>query len=116
MKKHYRSLMCSGASMLALVGCAEVDDAKNFPKGQLELAVAPLSLPGIDEACYSLKVSNNSSGSSVVFSETGICSSNYGDGKGAITYIGACDAQADADGNAGNGVQNRVELVLENLS
>ncbi len=108
-----QSMRASICSVL-FTACADAV-APSSGGGRLELTVAPLNLPGIDEACYTLGVSNNSDGSSVVFSKAGICSTTYGDGKGAITYVGACDAQGDADAGT-SGVQNRVELRLTKLS
>jgi hypothetical protein len=65
------------------------------PTSHLEIAVAPLTLPDIVDACYDLRVTNAPGGlGQTVFERTGICSSTFGDSRGAITYVGTCDAGA----------------------
>ncbi len=76
------------------------------PRG-LEIAVTPLTLPGITNACYDLTVTNGLG--ATVWSRTQVCSTQYGDGEGAITYIGTCDASPGAE-------QTTVALTLTSLS
>ncbi len=110
-KRWERILSALGTALLA---SCEGGVPNSETGSRIALSVAPLNLPGIDEACYSIEIANNASGSGLVFSEANICSTKYGDGKGAITFVGACDASADADPAAG--IQNRVELQLTSLS
>jgi hypothetical protein len=89
---------------LLFVACGE--DAIEAPTGPgLSIEVAPLSLPGIVEATYELTV--KSSGGAVVWTKSPIASTRYGDGQGAITYVGPCDA---------DGGLHTVELVLLSLT
>ncbi len=94
------------------VGCSE------GPSGPgVEIAVAPLTLPGIVDICYGLTVYNGDPATlatpdtdddvDTVWALDGVCSTQYGnDDGGDITYIGTCDA------SAGN---NYVSLVLETV-
>ena len=89
---------------LMLSACGE--QPVEAPTGPgLSIEVAPLSLPGIVEATYELTV--KSAGGEVVWTRGPIASTRYGDGQGALTYVGPCDAQ---------GGQHTVELVLLSLS
>ncbi len=85
---------------LILTGCSSAADG---PK--LEVAVAPLALPGIVEAVYDITVTN--AAGDTVFVAEDITSTRYGDGRGAITYIGTCDASSNP---------HRVRLDLTSLS
>ena len=77
----------------------------------VKVSVAPLTLPGILDTCYTLEVENDLG--QTVWSKQHICASQYGNGIGDITYIGTCDAQDNAptDGTA----MNTVTLTVENL-
>ena len=45
-----------------------------------------------------------------------VCASQYGNAAGGdIAYVGTCDASSDADGDAGNGVQNVVTVWFDGL-
>ncbi|TNF28934.1 MAG: hypothetical protein EP329_16905 [Deltaproteobacteria bacterium] len=68
----------------------------------MAIDVAPLSLPGLSDVEYTLTVVANGA---TVWTKT-LRSSAYGDGAGAISYVGTCDAEFP---------QNTVELVLEAL-
>ncbi len=78
----------------------------------LQIQVAPLTLPGVADACYNLAVYNVGSGaiapSALVWSEDDVCADQYGDGRGAVTYIGTCDASP-------SGRVHTVSLVLNGL-
>ena len=105
--KHRITLALS--SLAALSACSE---ERSAPTGTpARIAVAPLSLPGIGDACYNLYVYNEASPAQLVGQQTQVCASRYGNGPGGdITYIGTCDAQADAD--ADNVAENSVDLEL----
>ncbi len=109
-------------AMAALAGtsaCLNSGTKEPFPDTpgrRLALAVAPLSLPAIENVCYDILVQNGASPADTVFSKgnatdssrdgsedtTAACSTQYGDsGGGDITYIGPCDAANTTD--SGNG-------------
>jgi hypothetical protein len=89
----------------SLFACSK-DTSSSLPNGsRLSVSVAPLDLPSITDATYSVKVKNGSG--QVVWDEPLISSTGYGNGKGDFTYIGSCDA---------SGGFHTVELVLLSLS
>jgi hypothetical protein len=77
-------------SIAALSACADQSSGPTGPQGNLNLSVAPLSLPGIDDADYAIVVENGAG--DIVWQEEALTSNQYGDGAGSLTYIGACDA------------------------
>lgn len=91
----------------------------------LRLEVAPLKLAGIDIACYDIAVttqtgtvwSQGAVGQGLSEGDTRtICSNQYGSGPGGdVTYIGPCDASADADVAPKVGVQNAVTIWVDGL-
>ncbi len=93
----------AGCVGLSLAACHSADPPPT-PAGRLHVAVAPLDLPDVDDACYRLTVLNGSG--ATVWQEGGICADRFGDGRGAITWVGPCDA-ADP--------QNVARLELEEL-
>jgi hypothetical protein len=104
-----RSLIGAGTAVLCLapvqlVACGSEGGAGSTTN--FEIQVAPLTLPGINEAEYRLTVDNALL--ETVWSQT-ITSTRYGDGKGAATYIGTCDASPGAN-------PHTVELELLSLS
>jgi hypothetical protein len=74
------------------------------PNG-LAIEVAPLDLPGLVEATYQLTVKN--AGGETVWTKGPLASTTYGNGQGALSYIGTCDA---------DGGLHTVELVLLSLT
>jgi len=104
-----RSFLFAALALPAL-GCAQSSDSG--PSSRLALAVAPLDLPGVADACYSVAVYNVAKAlvnpAALVWSEAGICANQYGNATGSITYIGTCDASP-------SGRINTVSLVLEGL-
>ncbi|MCC6621701.1 MAG: VCBS repeat-containing protein [Deltaproteobacteria bacterium] len=94
------SLTC--IACLSVMGCTQ---ASPVPRDAgLQVAVAPLLLPGVANACYTITVS---AASGTVWSRSGICADAYGDGVGSVSYVGPCDA-------SGTGM-NTVSLVLDDL-
>ena len=100
----------------ACLGSGTKEQFPDAPGKRLSLAVAPLSLPAIQNVCYDIFVKNGASPAQTVFSKgnatdssrdgsvdsTAACSTQYGDsGGGDITYIGPCDAATTTD--SGNG-------------
>ncbi len=108
-----RPVLSSGLLVVAttvtqlLTGCAS-DVPQTGVLGRIQLTVSPLSLPNLEDACYSLSVSNEALGT--VWSESGICASKYG-AAGGLTFVGSCDA-TDFDGG---GSTNTVTLTIDDL-
>jgi len=87
-------------------GCDQALETPAGPGGNLAIEVAPLTLPGVTNARYTLTVTNAADGGGeTVWSKT-VEADQYGDGAGSLGYVGPCDA----DTGAGS-----VELVLEAL-
>lgn len=63
-----------------------------------------LQLDGITDAVYTIKVVN--ADGNVVWNAPGLTSSAYGDGQGALSYVGPCDASSNP---------NTVELTIDDL-
>lgn len=106
---HYR-LMAFSVCALAALACSHSGERLDGPR--LELAVAPLELAGIHDACYQVAVYDVDrdalSEDALVWRQSGLCASRYGDDGGSIAYVGTCDASPD-------GRTNTVALVLEGL-
>ncbi|PKN59528.1 MAG: hypothetical protein CVU56_00445 [Deltaproteobacteria bacterium HGW-Deltaproteobacteria-14] len=88
--------------MAALSACLGVPDD---PPGRLAITVAPLALPGVTDATYTLSVDNGAG--DLVWTRT-VRSTDFGDGAGALSYVGTCDASAGV-------AQNTVALSLDEL-
>lgn len=83
-------------------------DKLDVPGQRFEIAVAPLQLNGITNAVYNLTVLNaDAPPNNVVWNQDGLSSTQYGDGRGALTYIGTCDATRNP---------HTVELELVSLT
>jgi hypothetical protein len=79
------------APILGLVACAGGAPAPS-PKSNFAVNVAPLALRGIGNAVYTITVRNGATPTpDTVWTET-VSSNDYGDGVGALTFIGTCDA------------------------
>lgn len=122
------SMLLSGA----VVACDEGAPESEYTGPAIEIAVAPLDLPGITNATYRILIENSApnsvSGNDVTNGTTGannvvylpgISSTNYGNGAGGdISYVAPCDASvtADLDGSA-TGTQNAVVTMwVESLT
>ncbi len=91
-----------------LVATASCVEAPGVPSG-LEVSVAPLTLPGVVDACYTLTVKNDAN--QTVSTRNDICASRFG-ANGGITYIATCDAtDSDSNGSA----TNTVTLTIDGL-
>lgn len=71
---------------------------------RLEVQVAPLSLAGVTQAVYRVTVANEDG--DVVWTRDDLTSTQYGDGRGSLSYVGTCDASS---------AKNTVTLVLSSL-
>ena len=82
------------ALALALAACppAAAPGARGFDGPGVALTIAPLDLPGVTDARYAVAVTNGA-GADVWRRE--LLSSAYGDGTGAVAYVGPCDADAN---------------------
>ncbi len=100
------AVVLSGCALVALPACS--DESTNAPTSQFEIAVQPLTLGSIGDARYAITVKNaDDAPNNVVWQKAGITSDQYGDGRGAISYIGPCDASRNP---------HTIELVLESIS
>jgi len=102
--------LASGVASLGASGCARDVEPAASSDAHFALEVAPLSLEGVGGASYALTVRSALTGATgAVWSRAGMTSARYGDGVGALSYVGPCDASAGAN-------PHRIELVLESLS
>ena len=98
------------STALGFAGCLGQKDGPTAT-GQLEVGVAPLSLPGLVDACYAIAVSNEAN--APVWSRSELCASQYGSPSGDLSYIGTCDASdPDLDGDADNTVTLTILRLL----
>lgn len=88
---------------LVLFAAPACDKEQRASGPGLNVQVAPLSLPGIGNAEYTIVVRNGTP--EVVWSRT-VDSDRFGDGVGSISYVGPCDAQ---------GNPHTVTLTLDKL-
>ncbi|TNF30989.1 MAG: hypothetical protein EP329_12940, partial [Deltaproteobacteria bacterium] len=76
-------------------------------EGAVAIEVAPLSLDGVTDAAYTIRVTNApNGGGEVVWERSALTSSQYGDGGGSLSFVGPCDAETGT---------NSVTLTLEAL-
>lgn len=116
------AVLVLGALPLGVLACA--DGTSPLDVNRLNIAVAPLSLPGVGRVCYDLRVTNAAGGAGQVVWSRGtpglnggagdsaaVCSDRFGSGAGGdVTFVGTCDA----DGPGGARV-NSVTLWLDGL-
>ncbi|TNF25669.1 MAG: DUF4215 domain-containing protein [Deltaproteobacteria bacterium] len=91
------------AVVALLSACGEPESPRPDDGARLALSAAPLRLPGVGDVEYTLTVRNRDD--AVVWTRA-ITSSAYGDGAGAFSYVGTCDADA---------TPNTVELVIDRI-
>ena len=93
---HLRPMLLAAAfGIVSLGGCL---DGATPAGSSVAITVAPLSLTGLTEACYNLSVTNAPAGAGdIVWTRTDVCSSGYGDGHGALSLVGPCDAGSGGD-------------------
>jgi len=72
-------------------GCSARTPAPDKPGARVAIAVAPLDLPAVADATYTVTVKNGADPAETVWTRE-LTSSGYGDGSGAISYVGPCDA------------------------
>jgi hypothetical protein len=91
MSRSYR-IAGSLAVYATLAGC--IGAGPTPPRGRVAIAVAPLSLPGVVDADYTLTVTNAAGGAGETVWTKALSSRGYGDGAGSLSYVGTCDAEA----------------------
>ncbi|MCC6623606.1 MAG: hypothetical protein IT385_20275 [Deltaproteobacteria bacterium] len=90
----------------SLAACGKDGEAVvNGPQGRLTIAAKALTYDPIVDADYTIAVYNDEG--ELVWTKSGITSQDYGDSRGAIAYVGPCDAASSP---------NRVELTVASLS
>lgn len=104
-KTNYLAIAC-----LPLVTACSTDPVGDAPGRHFQIAAAPLTLPGVSDACYTIEVQNDIL--QTVWRLEHVCASQYGNSIGAISYVGPCDA---TDNNNNSDTSNTVTLTLENL-
>jgi len=119
------SVLCFVALVAAsTTGCADNEAAVETTG--LSLSVGALHMPGIDAACYDVRVRGAAGvvwqrGDPALAASAGdsgaLCSDRFGSGGGGdIAYVGACDGSANGDSDALRaGVQNEVTLWVDGL-
>jgi len=99
---HCRRVVAVGVVANLASGCI----AERSPDdGRLSVEVAPLTLPGLTDVAYDLRVVNDLG--DTVWERTALRASAYGDGT-SLSYVGACDADPSAQ-------PNTVELTVATL-
>lgn len=88
------------AAALVVAACTADEPLRSgtTPTGTVDIEVAALSLDGIQDACWRATVSNGAGPAQTVWTRT-LSSSQYGDGAGSASYVGACDASPGIDAN-----------------
>ncbi|HRE89463.1 MAG TPA: hypothetical protein PK095_10010, partial [Myxococcota bacterium] len=76
---------------------------------RLLVEVAPLTLPGVVDACYSIAIENEAG--EPVLSRAGLCASDYG-AAGGLSYVAPCDA---SDPNNDGVATQTVTLTIDGL-
>ena len=108
------SMVCSGVvftlTAVFSIGCA--GEAQNAPEpdegGRIAIEVAPLSLAGVTDASYTIRVTTAEDGGGVVVWErAALTSDQYGDGAGSLSFVGPCDASV--------ATKNSVTVTLDAL-
>ncbi len=101
----FKTCLATGL-LLPLAACGSDTDSA-YPS-KLSISAQPLTLGAIGNASYTITVRNaDPAPDNVVWSKTAITSDQFGDGRGAISYVGPCDASRNP---------HVVELVLESLA
>ena len=104
----YRLFSTSFAALTATSALVACSDSAAPITDRLSISAEALTLTPVGGASYGITVKNAAAApNNVVWSKTGITSGKYGDGRGAISYVGSCDASSNP---------HTVELVLESLS
>jgi hypothetical protein len=92
--------------MPLLAACAAPGESSKEPGARIALSVAPLTLPGVTNACWGVRVENEAN--ELVWERASLCADQFGNGEGDISYVGPCDASL---GNA----MHTITLTLVDL-
>ena len=112
------------STLVAMTFVVSACSATSTEAPSVSIAVAPLSLPGVERACYDLRVTNAAGGGGELVWARGtpnvspdgeaICSDRFGQG-GAITFVGPCDASGQLDADPAGERTNSVTLWVDAL-
>ena len=95
------------SALVAGCGDTEAVTPQDPGAGRVTIEVAPLSLDGVTDASYTIRVTNAANGGGeVIWERTAVTSDQFGDGAGSLSYVGPCDADAGT---------NAVTLTLDAL-
>ncbi|MFT7579750.1 MAG: hypothetical protein ACI9MR_001416 [Myxococcota bacterium] len=86
-----------------LLSAACGKSAEAPPTDTLSITVAPLTLDGVSEVTYGIRVLSLTE---TVWERTGLTSTQFGDGESALTYVGPCDASNNP---------HTIELTIEEI-
>ena len=89
MRRHHLAVIALGWTLAACAGAESPIDG-----GRVAVSVAPLSLPGVTDAEYTVTVRDAPNGGGEVVWTKDVTSSAYGDGGGSLSLVGPCDADA----------------------
>ena len=118
---------CALALAGLLAGC--MGGPKAPVTNGIEIAVAPLTLPGVSKVCYDIRVTNGAGGTGETVWSRGtpglnggtadsgaICSDKYGDADGGdVSYVGTCDADGQLDADAAGERINSVTVWFDGI-
>jgi hypothetical protein len=96
-----------------LVACSSASPPVDATRDPLTVTIAPLTLAGIANACYAITVTNQQG--QVVTTRDQICADQFGDGRGAVSWVGPCDADTRGLPPGDTTNDNTVTLVLSGL-
>jgi len=90
------------APWLAASACAEADHRAGLAGGDadpgfVDLTIAALTFDGVGDALWDLRIAT---AGAATIAETRVSSARFGDGAGSLTFVGPCDASADANPNS----------------
>jgi len=102
--KYGLTVLASAGVLLAACSSPATDPVTAGDGPSVEIAVSPLQLSGVGDAIWDVAVHNG--GGELVW-QARITSSQFGDGAGAATYVGPCDADQTDDNHL-----NTVTLQL----
>jgi hypothetical protein len=105
MKKTIQTIGLTALTLLTVAGCSKTGESAGEERSDsnIDLRVAALNLAGVNGVVYGVTVKN--AGGDVIWTRNNLDSVQFGDGVGAISYVGPCDASEGAN-------PHRIELTL----
>jgi len=87
------------------------DEQPISQRNHVAVAIAPLSLPGLTDACYDLWVTDAADGGgTVVWRKDMVCASQFGNGQGDVAFVAPCDGAGQGGHTTGS-----INLTLVDL-